>query len=128
MTSTPPASAPPAPSSTPPSALQAAPASDALILSPRDPRQRWSLVVSFGSECCGTDREAAAQLQALVASLPTPPRRARGRWGKEGEMDDCFDLAPLAPADRERFIARVQKEIVRKLVTAATDAKCRHER
>jgi hypothetical protein len=95
---------------------------------PRNPGQRWSLVVSFLSQCCGTDHEAAAQLEALVASLPTPPRRARGMWGKEGETDACFDLAPLAPADRERFIASVRKEVARKLVTATTDAQCRHER
>jgi hypothetical protein len=70
----------------------------------------YAVVVSFMSRGQGTDRAAFDRLQAALRDLPTVPH-ARRNWGKEGEHDECFDLAPLSPTERAQFSARVKSAI-----------------
>jgi hypothetical protein len=77
---------------------------------PRPTKAVYSLVISFGSPGDGTDRAAFDRLEAAVKTLPQVPR-ARGRWGKEGEHDECFDLTALTSAERKTFVDRARGAI-----------------
>ncbi|CAN5494834.1 hypothetical protein BH09MYX1_BH09MYX1_41670 [soil metagenome] len=67
----------------------------------------YDLVVSFRSVGQGTDHAARARLDALFDATPALSR-AHGRWGREGEVDECADLDRLSPADRTAFVSRVR--------------------
>ncbi len=91
------------------------------------------LTVSFGSECCGIDREAHDALEALLADFEraqgvTLPRQSP-HWGKEGEVDECFDLSALTPSQRAAFDASVTERLGdTRLVTIVRDEDCREGR
>jgi hypothetical protein len=70
----------------------------------------YAVVVSFMSSGQGTDGAAFDRLQAALRDLPAVPH-VRRSWGKEGEHDECFDLAPLSPTERAQFSARVKSAI-----------------
>jgi hypothetical protein len=90
---------------------------------------RYALVVSFGSECCGTDQAAEQALAAIIARYPEKALgHTRGYWGKEGEVDECFTLDGLDEAVRARFVSEVRAGVARKLVTVEENATCRAER
>lgn len=90
---------------------------------------QFALVVSFGSECCGTDQDAERALAAIVARYPENALgHTRGTWGKEGEVDECFTLDGLDPAARTRFVSEVRAGVARKLVSVEEKATCRAER
>jgi hypothetical protein len=92
-------------------------------------RAPFALVVSFGSECCGTDQKASAALDAILARYPRDALgEKRGRWGKEGEFDACFTLAGLSAADRKRLVDEVRAGVARKLVEVTENAACHDER
>ncbi len=71
----------------------------------------YALVVSFYSPGNGTDAEAFARLEKLIAEHPKKPSRTTTRWGREGEHDECFTLQELGEAERAEFIAAVKKSM-----------------
>ena len=91
---------------------------------------KYALVVSFGSECCGTDHRAASDaLDHIAARYPAEALGARrGRWGKEGEFEACFTVAGLKPADRARFVQQVKADVTGKLVSVRENTTCLNER
>lgn len=70
----------------------------------------YDLVVSFRSVGQGVDRDARARLDAIYDATPALAR-AHGRWGREGEVDECADLDRMSVADRAAFVARVKSEM-----------------
>lgn len=67
----------------------------------------YDLVVKFRSVGQGTDRDARSRLDAIFDGIPDLGR-AHGRWGREGEVDECADLDRLAPGDRTALLAKVR--------------------
>lgn len=87
----------------------------------------YDLVVSFTSPGDGTDHEAEKQLEAIVAATKGL-EHARGRWGREGEHDECFMLGGLSAADRDAFVGRVRTEVgASKKVNISEAAACQHQ-
>ncbi len=78
--------------------------------SPDAPRS-YALVVSFFSPGNGTDNAASDKLTAIVAKLPKKVAQVTGRWGKEGEHDECFDLGELDAKEKAAFIAQVKQDV-----------------
>ncbi len=90
-----------------------------------DPPIVYPLVVSFGSACCGTNRDAARTLERLLdAYLPEALGLERVSWGEEGEYDLCFTLAGLAPKQRLSLVNDVKTRIRHKLVSVRQNEPC----
>jgi hypothetical protein len=86
-----------------------------------------TLVVSFGSACCGTDHDAHQRLDKALADSKATQRAVS--WGKEGEFDVCLDLAPLSETERADLVAKVTAAVAKgKYVTVRPNATCRAER
>lgn len=85
----------------------------------------YRVVVSFGSECCGTDRQAKDALDALVGRYPGAALgHTSALWGKEGETDECFTLAGLSPDDQKRFVDDLRKTVANHLTTVTENSTC----
>ncbi len=72
--------------------------------------KEYDLVVKFRSAGQGTDRDARTRLDAIFDGTPELGR-AHGRWGREGEVDECADLDRLTPADRAALVAKVKSSM-----------------
>lgn len=87
--------------------------------------ERYALVVSFISPGNGTDREAYDKLLALVKKQTKHLAVVTGRWGKEGEHDECFQLTELSAEEKKAFVAAVRKEVGgSKRVNIGENAEC----
>jgi hypothetical protein len=73
--------------------------------------EKYALVVSFISPGNGTDRDAYDKLMALVKKQTKHLAVVTGRWGKEGEHDECFQLSELSDAEKTAFVDAVRKEM-----------------
>lgn len=87
------------------------------------------LVISFASECCGTNQAAEKALQTLLDKEHQKRGAAlaftRHGWGKEGEHDYCFPLTELAHSDKRTFIAEVRQTLTGyKLVSVSESSTC----
>ncbi len=92
------------------------------VTAPNASASRWALVVSFGSACCGTDQNARAALDAIVAKhADARTGHVSHDWGKEGEVDECFTLEALSADERAKMLAEVRANVVRELVTIEPD-------
>lgn len=77
--------------------------------------EKFRLVVSFISIGQGTDPEASGLLATVLAEF----RAAKGKspayimipWGREGEVDCCFILNELAPAEQREFIGLIKEKL-----------------
>jgi hypothetical protein len=77
--------------------------------------ETFKLVVSFISIGQGTDPEAAGLLATALAEF----RSAKGKspayimipWGREGEVDYCFIMNELAPAEQREFIGFMKQKL-----------------
>jgi hypothetical protein len=64
----------------------------------------------------------------LKTQSPMPPHTT-GHRGKEGEHDECFDLAAFSAPQREAFLSRVRKAVGdSKRVTLRENGPCRDDR
>lgn len=91
------------------------------------------LVVSFYSICCGIDTQAKERLDKFIAAYEQAQgkrlAKQTGYWGKEGEMDYCFQLAELTVRERSGFIAKVRRLLTSStLVHVRENAPCKNER
>lgn len=88
--------------------------------------RKYDFVVSFFSPGDGTDHRAAERLATVVEATPKL-EHVQGRWGKEGEHDECFGLAALSEDERKAFIQRAKAAVASSAkVTVETNAECRH--
>jgi hypothetical protein len=86
----------------------------------------YDFVVSFYSPGDGTDGAAFDRLTAIVKETKGLTQ-VTGRWGREGEHDECFTLTGLGAAERAAFIARVRKEVGNsKKVNISENAECQN--
>jgi hypothetical protein len=94
---------------------------------PGDPPGPFALVVSFYSPGDGTDGDAIAALDRLIADQGGRDLGLiRARWGREGEVDYCFGLHGLDDAARADFLDRVQAALASsRKVNLYRDAACR---
>jgi hypothetical protein len=81
-------------------------------------------VVRFISPGNGTDSAAADRLKAFLNKLPRVPPFVSHRWGKEGEHDECFDLASLEAKERDDFVARIKEATKSPKVTVLERGQC----
>lgn len=77
-----------------------------------DPAKVYDLVVSFGSPGDGTDSAAFDRLKTAIAGF-SGVVHDQGRWGREGEHDECFDLAALSAKDRAAFVKKAKAAVAK---------------
>ena len=56
--------------------------------------------VTFGSACCGVDRDLRAKILAATSADPDVAESSEKRWGREGESTLCLKMSDPAAADR----------------------------
>ncbi len=70
------------------------------------------LVVSFYSICCGIDNEAKESFDKFIKQYEKTKRKklakAESHWGREGEIDYCFQLSELSRSEKKKFISKVR--------------------
>lgn len=88
--------------------------------------RKYDFVVSFTSPGDGTDHKAAERLATVVEATPKL-EYVQGRWGKEGEHNECFGLAALSDTERKAFIQRAKAAVASSSkVNIETNAECLH--
>lgn len=97
-----------------------------------DGRRIVNLYVSFYSIAYGIDYEAQTGLKNYMASFEEQHKVKLNvtevRWGREGEIDYCFDLENLKADQQAEFIAGTKKILsVSKLVHIIENTGCKHE-
>ena len=79
------------------------------------PGQRYDVVISFRSYCCGPDQKALDGIEALLRTYkqwqPGQVRVHTRSWGMEGEVDYCINMRVLDPV-RWMFLVQAS-DIVR---------------
>ncbi|MBK8367129.1 MAG: hypothetical protein IPL10_06845 [Bacteroidetes bacterium] len=89
----------------------------------------YRLLVSFISKGAGPDSEKRTAFLAYVDAHPSKPAYKTVNWGREGEIDYCFNLSELSSKkDMIAFIESVRK------IAAGSDriivnenAECQHK-
>jgi len=92
--------------------------------------EAYSIVIRFGSVCCGIDLQSREQISRILAEtrdeygLSFETRMVP--WGEEGEFNMCLRLNSLPAAGQKKLINRLQ-EAVRdpQLVKVEEDAPCK---
>lgn len=97
-----------------------------------DGKRIVNLYVSFYSIAYGIDHEAQTGLKNYMAAFEEQHKVklnvAEVRWGREGEIDYCFDLENLKADQKKEFIAGAKQVLsVSKLVHIFENTGCRHE-
>lgn len=92
--------------------------------------EKFRLVVSFISIGQGTDPEAAGLLANALAEFKSQkgkrPAYIMIPWGREGEVDCCFILNELAPAEQREFIGFLKGKLAsRPLIQIQEDGRNR---
>lgn len=86
--------------------------------------------MSFASAGAGIDHKKEEAFEKLLADRAKAGKtlaHETHHWGKEGEEDECFQLAELAAADQTSFIAAVKGAVAGgKNVEVKESAEC-HE-
>ena len=93
----------------------------------------YDFIVSFISKASGIDHSIKAKVDAEIAAFEKANKltvsNEQIRWGREGEIDYCFDLKELSTTQKKEFIAKIS-EVVGKtdMVHLTESAKCVHKR
>lgn len=90
----------------------------------------FRLVVSFISVGAGTDPEAKAYLDKYIIDYKGNKNKMVSYimipWGREGEVDCCFNLKELTATEQEDFIQGLRKTMIgRELIQVNENAKNR---
>lgn len=90
--------------------------------------RRYAVVVSFISPGNGTDGAAYERLLGIVRDVGAGKTgHVSGRWGKEGEHDECFDLASLSRQEKKTFLERVRLAVAGPRTQIKENDVCRNE-
>jgi hypothetical protein len=77
--------------------------------------EKFRLIVSFISIGMGTDRKAAEVFQGYLNEYREKTHKKIERiaapWGREGEVDYCFRLDELSPAEQAEFISGLRDRL-----------------
>ncbi|MCU0524477.1 MAG: hypothetical protein MUF72_06590 [Elainella sp. Prado103] len=87
------------------------------------------LVVSFRSECCGTDRAAIERIDRFIAEFEQAHHSQinfeKSVWGREGEFDYCFDLNQISETVTLAFITGIYEQAqASRLVNVTENGTC----
>lgn len=78
----------------------------------QDGKQIYRLIVSFGSICCGTNKEAEKEIIQTISLYEKEKgvklHRKKVYWGKEGEFDYCFKLSEISKTEQKKLIAKIK--------------------
>ncbi|MFM7175992.1 MAG: hypothetical protein ACKO0X_01050 [Bacteroidota bacterium] len=94
---------------------------------------KYRLIVSFISIGEGPDFNAKTGLDRVIADWEKQKGKALKQeqypWGREGEVDYCFQLSELNSADQQSFINDIKASIgTSKLVQVSENQPCMHKR
>lgn len=80
----------------------------------QEAKQAYRLIISFGSECCGINKEAEKKIRKIISLYEKEKKvklkRNKIYWGKEGEFDYCYTLSEIS-ADEQIKLINKTKEI-----------------
>ncbi|MFM2190805.1 MAG: hypothetical protein RL491_1191 [Bacteroidota bacterium] len=121
--------------------------SDSSQVIPRDPAKeraetvedeqqsvmKYRLIISFISIGEGPDFNAKTGLDRIITEWEkqkgTTLKQEQFPWGREGEVDYCFQLAELNAADQQSFVKDVKSTLgTSKLVQISENQPCMHKR
>mgnify|MGYP006902761593 FL=1 len=86
-------------------------------------------IVSFYSPGNGIDRPAKTKFDKFLGDFEPAITYSTTRWGREGEVDYCFDLEELNAEEQEAFIEEVKQLLAKsKKVRFSENELCRSER
>ncbi len=89
----------------------------------------YRLVVSFLSKGSGIDNTAHEAFLKFVNEHPEKPKHEVYRWGREGEIDYCFQLAEFKSKGQKEFIENVKKIIgTSDVVQISENSPCVHKK
>ncbi|MFN5224029.1 MAG: hypothetical protein ACK5DJ_07575 [Bacteroidota bacterium] len=94
---------------------------------------KYRLIVSFISIGEGPDFNAKTGLDRVIADWEKQKglilKQESFPWGREGEVDYCFQLSELNNSDQQSFINEIKSSIgTSKLVQVAENQPCIHKR
>lgn len=94
---------------------------------------KYRLIVSFISIGEGPDFNAKTGLDRVIADWEkqkgTALKQEQFPWGREGEVDYCFQLSELNATDQQSFISEIKTAIgTSKLVQISENQPCMHKR
>lgn len=86
-------------------------------------------IVSFYSPGNGIDRNAKNKFDAFLKKFEPTLAYTTTKWGREGEVDYCFDLTELSAEQQEAFIASAKELLsTSKKVRFSENETCRDSR
>ncbi len=93
----------------------------------------YALVVSFISIGQGVDQKAIEQFNQLIADIEQKKQvkinYEKIPWGREGEVDYCFNLSELDKETRQLFLTKTDELLSKNtLVKVEKNAACVHKR
>jgi hypothetical protein len=95
---------------------------------PSDNPERFHVVVSFGSQCCGPDVHAIVYLARLVHRVEMEKNvrltALRQPWGPEGDHNVCLRLDKLDVATIEKFTGDLKRVMQRRRAVVQVNAEC----
>ena len=91
--------------------------------------ERYGLLISFSSVCCGINSGAREKLDGFVSDYEKRKgerlKKETVYWGKEGEIDYCFKLSELSAKEKRTFVAAVRALLKdAELVRIVENARC----
>jgi len=94
---------------------------------------KYRLIISFISIGEGPDFNAKTGLDRIITEWEkqkgTTLKQEQFPWGREGEVDYCFQLAELNAADQQSFVKDVKSTLgTSKLVQISENQPCMHKR
>ena len=82
---------------------------DSSLSTAKQKEQIFRLSVSFYSIGAGTDATAIDKFNNMLKSYSPQLKYELSRWGREGEINYCFQLKELNPNKQNTFINEVKK-------------------
>lgn len=85
----------------------------------------YPVKVSFISIGAGTDGESIVKFNDFITNYKPALKVEKSPWGREGEVDFCFELTELKVKQQQQFIKEVKNLFAGKdLVRVAENVKC----
>lgn len=89
----------------------------------------YRFIISFISKGTGVDRNNVEALLKYVEAQPKKPEYEKIQWGREGEMDFCFQLNELKKDEQAKFIKDVKNQMAGSdRVFMTENMACTHQR
>ena len=94
-----------------------------------DSKNNYSLIVSFYSPGNGIDGKVKKEYTVFLTNSYPKVVYEEAKWGKEGEIDFCFQLDELTESQKEQFIKESLELLSKsKKVNTYQNAPCRNKK